>query len=344
MADALYMTQRWGHHRAEGNVRQQHHNHKVICMKVFLSAAAVSSFSVFGSEIEGSFACGAQLVPALSGQERNAASASFMACFCACVCVCVCVWASTETQLESLLYPRDERSATWAFPCSDLAPFGDSESCTHVHISHNNTAEALETACAIHTPFSQPSTERTFVSLWQMVFRILANLPLRPQVRLSQPQAPRPPLNAAHQRKRSFSVFAGLALMVNNRRGDREKLESDSKRLCSGCTQTASCALAFPSFPPSGTRVHPDSSSLTANAALCHGVHWLSYLPIYHSWIGTSLAWNLLSDFVRVTWDAWCCNCSAFGNGGSVANVLRVILTYLLRLVLQFTALWWIQC
>lgn len=94
--------------------------------------------------------------------------------------------------------------------------------------------------------------------------------------------------------------------------------------------------------PPSGSRVHPDSSSLTANAALCHSVHWLSYLPICHSWIGTSLAWNLLSDFVRVTWDAWCCNCSAFGNGGSVANVFRVILTYLLRLVLQFTALWWI--
>lgn len=76
------------------------------------------------------------------------------------------------------------------------------------------------------------------------------------------------------------------------------------------------------------------SAGLTANTAQCHGVHWLSYLPIYHSWIGTSLAWNLLSDFVRVTWDAWCCNCSAFGNGGSIANVFRVILTYLVCFIL----------
>lgn len=119
--------------------------------------------------------------------------------------LCVCVCASRETQLDSLLYPRDERSATWAFPCCDLAPFGDSESCTHVHISHNNTAEALETAWAIHTLLSQPSTERTFVSLWQMVFRILANLPLQAQVQVSQPQARSPSMKAAFFTRKRLS-------------------------------------------------------------------------------------------------------------------------------------------
>lgn len=96
--------------------------------------------------------------------------------------------------------------------------------------------------------------------------------------------------------------------------------------------KTPHCAFAFP-FPPwlqdcGYTWTPQQSAGLTANSALCHGVHWLSYLPIYYSWIATSLAWNLLSDFVRVTWDAWCCNCWAFTNGGSIANVFMVILTY----------------
>lgn len=118
-----------------------------------------------GSQIGGSFACKA---PARSNAERagNRGNKSRMTC------------TSANTQLDSLLYPRDERSATWAFPCCDLAPFGDSESCTHVHVPHNNTPESLQTACPIHTLFSQPSTEFTFVSHWQMVFRFLANSPL----------------------------------------------------------------------------------------------------------------------------------------------------------------------
>ena len=72
------------------------------------------------------------------------------------------------TQLDSLLYPRDERSATRALPCRDLAPFGDSELCTHVHISYDNTPEGLQTACPSHTLLVLPSTHFfTFVSHWQ---------------------------------------------------------------------------------------------------------------------------------------------------------------------------------
>lgn len=88
-----------------------------------------------------------------------------------------CVQVSS-TQLDSLLYPRDERSAMWALPCCDLAPFGDSESCTHVDISHNNTAEAFQTACPIQTLCSQPSTQFTFVTHHQqMVFMYLDDSP-----------------------------------------------------------------------------------------------------------------------------------------------------------------------
>lgn len=84
----------------------------------------------------------------------------------------------SNTQLDSLLHPRHERSATWAPPCCDLAPFGDSESCTHVDVSHNNAPEALQTASPIHALFSQPSTQFTFVCHWQLVFMCLANSPI----------------------------------------------------------------------------------------------------------------------------------------------------------------------
>lgn len=87
--------------------------------------------------------------------------------------------------------------------------------------------------------------------------------------------------------------------------------------------------MLFPPFLAAGPWLHLNSrAECWSDAALCHSAHWLSYLPIYHSWIGTSLAWNLLSDFARVTWDAWCCNCWAFRNGRSIANEFRVILTY----------------
>ena len=77
----------------------------------------------------------------------------------------------SNTQLDSLLYPGDERSATWALPHCDLAPFGDSESCTHVHISHNNTTEAPQTACT-HSYSALHSAQCTlYICHWQMVFR-----------------------------------------------------------------------------------------------------------------------------------------------------------------------------
>ena len=71
-----------------------------------------------------------------------------------------CVQVS-NTQLDSLLYPGDERNATWALPCCALAPFGDSESCTHVDISHNNTPEALQTACP-HSYTLQPAKHTVY--------------------------------------------------------------------------------------------------------------------------------------------------------------------------------------
>lgn len=84
---------------------------------------------------------------------------------------------SAKTQLDSLLYPRDERSATWALP--PAVTWHPLERVNHVHLytlPHNNAAEWLQTAGPIHTLFSQPSTEFTFVSHWQMVFRFLAKL------------------------------------------------------------------------------------------------------------------------------------------------------------------------
>ncbi len=140
--------------------------------------------------------------------------------------------------------------------------------------------------------------------------------------------------------RRSLSMFTGLSNthMVNS--GEEIELQLSSKNaplvLQFGYLYTQAVykrSLFAPHFPPClavGTWAHLDSPSrvLVWQRTRCHGVHWLSYLPIYHSWIGTSLAWNLLSDFVRVTWDAWCCNCWAFRNGGSIANVFRVILTY----------------
>lgn len=78
-----------------------------------------------------------------------------------------CVQVS-NTQL--VIVCRNERSAKWALPCCDLAPFRDSESFTHVHICHNNTTETHITACPIQKPFSQPSTHFTIVCQQQMAF------------------------------------------------------------------------------------------------------------------------------------------------------------------------------
>lgn len=227
----------------------------------------------------------------------------------------------SNTQLDSLLYPRDERSATWALPCCNLAPFGDSESCTHVDISHNNTAEAFQTACPIQTLFSQPSSQFTFVSHWQMVFlgpftstHRYRFLSCRPVFQVLS--------KYWFQFSKRISRYDYRARYCTHGNG------VDAKKRA----QTPDCALTYLLFLGCRTVGTPGLPSrvagLTANSALCHSVHWLSYLSIYYSWIATSLAWNLLSDFVRVTWDAWCCNCRAFTNVGSIANVFRVILTY----------------
>lgn len=130
-------------------------------MKVFLSGSNASIS--FMSKCSGWRLAGAlRAEPSNAEQARKPGKESRMTC------------TSANTQLDSLLSPRDERSATWAFPHCDLAPFGDSESCTHVHIPHNNTPESLQTACPIHTLFSQPSIGFTFVRHWQMIFMFLA--------------------------------------------------------------------------------------------------------------------------------------------------------------------------
>lgn len=146
------MTQRWSHCSAKSNrniikvMKSSTFGHFCQSLASCTVSAAFSHViwkNVLWFGVGGSFACRAAL--AGSELEREAITARW------------CVQES-NTQLDSLLYPRDERSATWALPCCDLAPFGDSESCTHVDISHNNTPEAFQTACPIHTLFSQPST------------------------------------------------------------------------------------------------------------------------------------------------------------------------------------------
>lgn len=87
-----------------------------------------------------------------------------------------CVQVS-NTQLDSLLYPGDERSSTWALPCCDLAPFGDRESCTHVPTTIHRK-HFKQSVCLIHTLFSHASTQFTFFSHWQMLFKYLANSPV----------------------------------------------------------------------------------------------------------------------------------------------------------------------
>lgn len=159
-------------------------------------------------------------------------------------------------------------------PLLRLGSSGDAESCTYVPRSpqqcsrsrrHSRPVQAAKPTAFIRQPFGS----------WYLGFWLTYRSAYR--YRFSRPRAPSPSRErVAHRRERSASVFAGLTDTVNYRRGVTGKSDSD-KRLCSGDTHgAASCALAFsllPSFPASGTRVHPDSSSLTANAALCHGVH-----------------------------------------------------------------------
>lgn len=205
---------------------------------------------------------------------------------------------SANTQLDSLLYPRDERSATWAFPCCDLAPFGGSESCTHVHISHNNTPEALQTACPIHTLFSRPSTQLIFVSHWQIVFSFRANSPLhhsgtgfstagpfsilvRRHCDMSSISCISRYKSLIHFPKRSFHIFTGInnMQMVDKQSGLQLIVTFNTVVwvfIHRGC-KTPPCALAFPSFLGCKNVGAPgllqQSAGLTANTALCHGVH-----------------------------------------------------------------------
>lgn len=170
----LYVTQRWSHHSAEGN-------------KSSIITTTMKS-STLGYFCPASALC-MHNSPRLSLSPPCYMEQGVLVWGWWKLCVQSSACSDTEsarmrgnnrrmsnTQLDSLLYPGDERSATWALPCCDLAPFGDSESCTHVHISHNNTTEALQTACPIHTHSIQPSTQFTFVSHWQMAFRVSGRL------------------------------------------------------------------------------------------------------------------------------------------------------------------------
>lgn len=111
------MTQRWGHHSAEGNKSSSITPMKSSTLRYLCRAPIWASvfWFVFWFEICGSFTC------SNTERARKRGMESHMMC------------TSANTQLESLLYLRDERSATWAFPCCDLAPFGESVmyTCTH---------------------------------------------------------------------------------------------------------------------------------------------------------------------------------------------------------------------
>lgn len=83
---------------------------------------------------------------------------------------------SANTQLDSLLYPRDERSATWAFPRCDLAPFGEwiMYTCTHFPQQYTrSTSNSLP-----HSYTVQPAKHRVYICQLALVFRFLANSPL----------------------------------------------------------------------------------------------------------------------------------------------------------------------
>ena len=98
-----------------------------------------------------SFACRAALVSdAESEQGKRGNKSGMMMC------------TSANTQLDSLLYPRDERSAAWAFPCCDLAPFGDSESCTHVHISPKQYSRGTSSSL-LHSYTLQPAKHTVYI-------------------------------------------------------------------------------------------------------------------------------------------------------------------------------------
>lgn len=86
-----------------------------------------------------------------------------------------------KTQLDSLLYPRDERSATWAFP--PAVTWHPLERVNHVHmysLPHNNAAGMASNSLR-HSCAAQPAKHTQFnicLPFWRTAFRLLANSPI----------------------------------------------------------------------------------------------------------------------------------------------------------------------
>lgn len=326
----LYMTQRWGHHSAEGNKSSSITPMKVVYTEIFVSGSNVSF----------------------------------------CVLVCVLVWDLWELYLFQHWASEKERhekphdvhkckytirviivSERWekcnvGFP---LLWLGTLRRISHVHM--------YTFPATIHQkPFMQPgpfilcsacrAQEFTFVNCrWYLGFwlRRYSFLNHGSFSFLDRGLCDMSSIEVLNTVWSQLSIKIYHNNIVKRRIDAKNWAQTDSRlKYCSIYTlrmQNASLCPWFSLLPCYRNMGAPgllqqQSAGLTANTALCRSVHWLSYLPIYHSWIGTSLAWNLLSDLVRVTWDAWCCNCSALGNGGSIANVFRVILTYLVCFIL----------
>ena len=159
------------------------------------------------------------------------------------------------------------------------------ETVNHVHMYTFPTTiqqKHFKQPAPIHTLSSQPSTQFTFVSHWQMVFRFLANSPLHTGMGFSN-AGPFSILGRGHcdilhqlnpqcslliLQKRSFSMFTGLSNKhIVNGGVDRKKLQliSTFNTVVWVFIHTGSRRLLVPSlFPPSlaaGTWVHLDSPS-----------------------------------------------------------------------------------
>ena len=116
MAQLLYMTQRWGHHSADGNKSSRITAMKSSTLKYFCQPPLWASLlcrSLFGVRFVRALRAEYYLFRGRASSKKKKKSQAVSA---------VRYVRSENTPLDSLLYPRDERSSTWASPCCDLAP------------------------------------------------------------------------------------------------------------------------------------------------------------------------------------------------------------------------------